>query len=92
MQWALPGLQHPKVVPETEYSSSSFSLPRFQPAEVSETNVSSSSFCPSDFCLTSENLGLDSRISLSSSWDGSHGRLVTIAELISLNPTFENIF
>ncbi|XP_061947467.1 microtubule-destabilizing protein 60 [Populus nigra] len=71
MQWALPGLQHPKVVPETEYSSSSFSLPRFQPAEVSETNFSSSSFCPSDFCLTSENLGLDSRISLSSSWDGS---------------------
>ncbi|KAJ6290393.1 hypothetical protein OIU78_026175 [Salix suchowensis] len=73
MQWALPGLQHPKVLPETEYSSSSFSLPRFQPADVSETNVSSSSFCPSDFCLTSENLGLDSRISLSSSWDGSQG-------------------
>ncbi|CAK7338585.1 unnamed protein product [Dovyalis caffra] len=54
MQWALPGLQPPKVVPETEFSSSSF--------------------CVSDFFLTSENLGLDTRISISSSWDGSQGR------------------
>ncbi|XP_061977792.1 microtubule-destabilizing protein 60-like isoform X2 [Populus nigra] len=72
MQWALPGLQLPKVLPDTEFSSS-FSLPGFQHAEVSETNISSSSFCPSGFFLTSENLGLDTRISISSSWDGSQG-------------------
>ncbi|KAF9683987.1 hypothetical protein SADUNF_Sadunf04G0071000 [Salix dunnii] len=74
MQWALPGLQRPKALPDTEFCSS-FSLPGFQHAGVSETNVSSSSsFCPSGFFLTSENLGLDTRISNSYSWDGSQGR------------------
>jgi hypothetical protein len=91
MQWALPGFQLPKVLPDTEFSSS-FSLPGFQHAEVSETNVSSSSFCPSGFFLTSENLGLDTRISISSSWDGSQGRLVMIAESILLTPTFDKLF
>ncbi|CAI9763266.1 unnamed protein product [Fraxinus pennsylvanica] len=41
IKWALPGLQNPPEVPETQ--------------------ISSSSFCPSDFFLTSESLGLDSR-------------------------------
>ncbi|MCD7469323.1 hypothetical protein HAX54_008261 [Datura stramonium] len=49
-QWALPGLQAPKIP---------------------ETQVSSSSFCPPDFFLTSESLGLDSR--RASSLDSSHG-------------------
>ncbi|KAJ4841154.1 hypothetical protein Tsubulata_016916 [Turnera subulata] len=56
MQWALPGLQHPKV-PEGH---------EFKPPELPE-------FCHSDFLLTSESLGLDSRVSVSSSWDGSQG-------------------
>ncbi|KAJ6364706.1 hypothetical protein OIU76_029635 [Salix suchowensis] len=73
MQWAFPGLQPPKALPDTEFSSS-FSLPGFHHAGVSETNFSSSSsFCPSGLFLTSENLGLGTRISISSSWDGSQG-------------------
>ncbi|CAL5325899.1 unnamed protein product [Camellia sinensis] len=39
--------------------------------KVPETQVSSSSFCPSDFFLTSESLGLDSCVS--SSLDSNHG-------------------
>lgn len=54
IKWALPGLQ--------------------QPPKVSETQVSSS-FSPSDFSLTSESLGLDSRHSYS--LGSSEGRLVT---------------
>jgi hypothetical protein len=44
--------------------------------EVKENDkkVSGSSFCPSDLILTSQNLGLDPRASVSSSWDGSRGR------------------
>ncbi|KAJ6766537.1 TARGETING PROTEIN FOR XKLP2 [Salix purpurea] len=38
-----------------------------------QTFSSSSSFCPSGLFLTSENLGLGTRISISSSWDGSQG-------------------
>ncbi|CAA3009113.1 axoneme-associated mst101(2)-like isoform X2 [Olea europaea subsp. europaea] len=41
--------------------------------EVSETQVSSSSFCPSDFFLTSESLGLDSR--RASSLNSSQGSI-----------------
>ncbi|KAJ6738648.1 TPX2 (TARGETING PROTEIN FOR XKLP2) PROTEIN FAMILY [Salix koriyanagi] len=51
MQWAFPGLQPPKALPDTEFSSS-FSLPGFHHAG---------------------NLGLGTRISISSSWDGSQG-------------------
>ncbi|KAF5748937.1 hypothetical protein HS088_TW04G00898 [Tripterygium wilfordii] len=54
-KWALPGLQ--------------------PPPKVSETQFSSSSFCPSEFTLSSENLGLGSRASLSSSWDSSRGSI-----------------
>ncbi|PQQ13423.1 uncharacterized protein Pyn_32011 [Prunus yedoensis var. nudiflora] len=48
-----------------------WALPGLQPPNVPEAQVSSSSFCPSDLFLTSENLGLDRRPSVSSSWDGS---------------------
>ncbi|KAL6143580.1 hypothetical protein ACLB2K_054275 [Fragaria x ananassa] len=47
-----------------------WALPGLQPPQAHE---SSSSFCPSDLFLTSENLGLDRRPSVSSSWDGSLG-------------------
>ncbi|KAK1563475.1 hypothetical protein Q3G72_028067 [Acer saccharum] len=52
-----------------------WALPGLQPPpKVPETLVSScSSFCPSDLILTAENLGLDSRASVSSSWDSSQG-------------------
>ncbi|XP_059283755.1 microtubule-destabilizing protein 60-like [Lycium ferocissimum] len=48
-----------------------WALPGLQPPNIPETQVSSSSFCPSDFFLTSESLGLDSR--RASSFDSSHG-------------------
>ncbi|XP_027153498.1 uncharacterized protein LOC113753520 [Coffea eugenioides] len=48
-----------------------WALPGLQPQLLPETQVSSSSFCPSDFILTSESLGLDSRVS--SSLDSSQG-------------------
>ncbi|KAM2858796.1 hypothetical protein COP2_024292 [Malus domestica] len=51
-----------------------WALPGLQPPpKALETQVSSSSFFPSDLFLTSENLGLDRRTSVSSSWDGSLG-------------------
>lgn len=62
MKWALPGLQ---VLPQ-------------QPKAPESRESSCSSFCPSDLILTAENLGLDSRASVSSSWDSSRGRLVTM--------------
>ncbi|KAJ4707345.1 TPX2 protein family [Melia azedarach] len=47
-----------------------------QPPKASETReFSCSSFCPSDLILTAENLGLDSRASVSSSWDSSQGSI-----------------
>ncbi|XP_038724602.1 uncharacterized protein LOC120016081 isoform X2 [Tripterygium wilfordii] len=52
-----------------------WALPGLQPPKVSETQVMSSSFCPSGFILTSENLGLGSRASVSTSWDSSQGRV-----------------
>lgn len=46
--------------------------------EVRENDdVSGSSFCASDLILTSQNLGLDPRASVSSSWDGSRGSLTS---------------
>ncbi|QHO17259.1 hypothetical protein HN51_032867 [Arachis hypogaea] len=63
MKWALPGLQ--------------FEQPSFKAPELEVTGSCSGSgsslICASDLVLTSENLGLDSRISVSSSWDSSHG-------------------
>ncbi|CAL5444992.1 unnamed protein product [Camellia sinensis] len=53
-----------------------WALPGLQQPKVPETLVSSSSFYPSDFFVTSESLGLDSHIS--SSLDGSHGRLLVV--------------
>ncbi|CAB4274836.1 unnamed protein product [Prunus armeniaca] len=50
-----------------------WALPGLQPPKMPEAQVLSSSFCPSDLFLTSENLGLDRRPSVSSSWDGSLG-------------------
>lgn len=47
-----------------------------------ETQVSSSSFCPSNFYLTSESLGLDLRRSYS--LDSNDGRLVSIVTQIQL--------
>lgn len=52
-----------------------WALPGLQPPKVPETRVSSSSFCPSDLFLTSENLGLDPQASVSSSWDSSLGSI-----------------
>ncbi|KAL6551599.1 hypothetical protein OROGR_007753 [Orobanche gracilis] len=46
-----------------------------KPPNASETQVSSSSFCPSEFFLTSESLGLDSRRSYS--LDSAHGSIST---------------
>ncbi|XP_070052188.1 microtubule-destabilizing protein 60-like isoform X1 [Nicotiana tomentosiformis] len=46
-------------------------LPGLQPSKIPATQMSSSLFCPSDFFLTSESLGLDSR--RASSLDSSHG-------------------
>ncbi|KAK2983699.1 hypothetical protein RJ640_002096 [Escallonia rubra] len=68
-----------------------WALPGLQqpPPRAPETQVSSSSFCPSDFFLTSESLGLDFRVS--SSLDSSQGRLVfeTLVECsICLHFTF----
>ncbi|CAN4081651.1 unnamed protein product [Withania somnifera] len=48
-----------------------WALPGLQPPNIPETQVSSSSFCPSDFFLTSESLGLGSR--RAPSLDSSHG-------------------
>ncbi|XWS40973.1 hypothetical protein CRYUN_Cryun17cG0041200 [Craigia yunnanensis] len=62
MKWALPGLQ-PTKVPEADTENED------------ESKDYSSSFCPSDFVLTSENLGLDPRFSVSSSWDSSQGSI-----------------
>ncbi|XP_022750716.1 protein WVD2-like 4 [Durio zibethinus] len=62
-KWALPGLQPPKV---TEADSEN---------EDETKDSSSPSFCPSDFVLTPENLGLDPRFSVSSSWDSSQGSI-----------------
>lgn len=50
-----------------------WALPGLPPPNVSETQVSASSFCPSDFFLTSESLGLGSRRASSL---GSQGKLV----------------
>ncbi|RDX78607.1 Protein TPX2, partial [Mucuna pruriens] len=62
MKWALPGLQyeqHPKALEDTDHAS---------------VSGSSSSFCyASDLALTSQNLGLDQGVSVSSSWDSGHG-------------------
>ncbi|MED6107598.1 hypothetical protein PIB30_015558 [Stylosanthes scabra] len=57
MRWALPGLPFPNDATER-----------------TEEEVSgSSSFCPPQVILTSENLGLDRKASVSSSWDSSRG-------------------
>ncbi|KAF5934067.1 hypothetical protein HYC85_030238 [Camellia sinensis] len=58
---------------QTDEKQSKDALPGLQQPKVLETLVSSSSFCPSDFFVTSESLRLDSHVS--SSLDGSHGRL-----------------
>ncbi|KAJ7974330.1 protein TPX2 [Quillaja saponaria] len=52
-----------------------WALPGLQPPKAPDSQVSSSSFCPSELFLTSENLGLDSRISVSSSWDSNQGSI-----------------
>ncbi|KAE8706750.1 hypothetical protein F3Y22_tig00110388pilonHSYRG00191 [Hibiscus syriacus] len=59
LKWALPGLQ-PTNVTEGDAEN--------------DDETSFSSFCPSDFVLTAENLGLDPRFSVSSSWDSSQER------------------
>ncbi|KAE8701056.1 40S ribosomal protein S19-3-like [Hibiscus syriacus] len=59
LKWALPGLQ-PTNVTKGDAEN--------------DDETSFSSFCSSDFVLTAENLGLDQRFSVSSSWDSSQGR------------------
>ncbi|EXB38085.1 hypothetical protein L484_021006 [Morus notabilis] len=62
-------------VQENHKKAMKWALPGLQSPSVLETQVSSSSFCPSDLFLTSENLGLDPRASVSSSWDSSLGSI-----------------
>ncbi|KAJ7971051.1 protein TPX2 [Quillaja saponaria] len=61
--------------PEKNKNIMKWALPGLQTINAPETQVSSSSFCPSGMFLTSENLGLNSRISVSSSWDSSQGSI-----------------
>ncbi|GMI67538.1 hypothetical protein like AT5G15510 [Hibiscus trionum] len=49
-----------------------WALPGLQLTNVTEGEAETS-FCPSDYVLTAENLGLDPRFSVSSSWDSSQG-------------------
>lgn len=65
---------------EEKKKPAKWALPGMQSPKVFEpqVSISSSSFCPSELFLTSENLGLDPRASVSSSWDGSLGRLEMI--------------
>ncbi|CAN1187601.1 Microtubule-destabilizing protein 60 [Linum perenne] len=60
---------------EEEKKVIQWALPGMQPSkkEGGEAQESISLICPSDLFLNSENLGLDSRLSVSSSWDGSQG-------------------
>lgn len=53
-----------------------WALPGLQSDKVPETQVSASSFCPSDLLLTSESLGLDSVVG--SSLDGSQGSFTVL--------------
>ncbi|XP_050382618.1 microtubule-destabilizing protein 60-like [Argentina anserina] len=53
---------------ESGKKATKWALPGLQPPQAHE-------FCPSDLFLTSENLGLDRRPSVSSSWDGSMGSI-----------------
>ncbi|CAN1311102.1 Microtubule-destabilizing protein 60 [Linum perenne] len=48
---------------------------------------SSSSFCPSEMFLAPENLGVDSRLSVSSSWDANQGRLAN-AKLVGIRMSY----
>ncbi|MED6182245.1 hypothetical protein PIB30_026900 [Stylosanthes scabra] len=57
MRWALPGLPFPNDATE----------------RTQEEVSGSSSFCPPQVILTSENLGLDPKALVSSSWDSSRG-------------------
>ncbi|KAK4776966.1 hypothetical protein SAY86_005654 [Trapa natans] len=52
-----------------------WALPGLQLPKVPEIELSNSSFCMSELMLTAENLGLDKRSSLSSSWDSSQGSM-----------------
>nr|AFK45180.1 unknown [Lotus japonicus] len=62
MKWALPGMQLPQV-------------PDKAPEETTEVSGSGpeSFCCPSELVLTSQNLGLDNRISVSSSLESGRG-------------------
>lgn len=55
-----------------------WALPGLQPPKVAVTAESQESSCspccPSELILTAQNLGLDPRASVSSSWDSNHGR------------------
>ncbi|OWM64537.1 hypothetical protein CDL15_Pgr020504 [Punica granatum] len=52
-----------------------WALPGLQPPKAPETELSASSFSPLELMLTAENLGLDLRASLSSSWDSTQGSI-----------------
>ncbi|KAI9154282.1 hypothetical protein LWI28_023753 [Acer negundo] len=71
------GKESEKIDDDKKKVGMKWALPGLQPPpKVPETLVSScSSFCPSDLILTAENLGLDSRASVSSSWDSSQGSI-----------------
>ncbi|KAK4347799.1 hypothetical protein RND71_034138 [Anisodus tanguticus] len=65
------GKNDEKKEEEDSRKGQKWALPGLQPPKILETQVSSSSFCPSDFFLTTESLGLDPR--RASSLDSSHG-------------------
>ncbi|KAF3662553.1 protein WVD2-like 4 isoform X1 [Capsicum chacoense] len=66
---------------ETDEKEKEGALPGLQSHKIPETHVSSSSFCPPDFFITSESLGLDSR--RASSLDGSHDGCFSISSRTS---------
>ncbi|XP_061365990.1 microtubule-destabilizing protein 60-like [Gastrolobium bilobum] len=60
-----------KEEPQENNKVMKWPMPGFQIPKESETEVAVSSFCPPNMTLTPENLGLDPRVSVSSSWDSS---------------------
>uniref|UniRef100_A0A1J3D1R4 Protein TPX2 n=1 Tax=Noccaea caerulescens TaxID=107243 RepID=A0A1J3D1R4_NOCCA len=61
-KWELPGMRE---------------QPKFLEGEKEQQHPWSSSFCPSELVLTAKNLGLDPKASISSSWDSSHGSVLS---------------
>lgn len=68
---SMPKTNECKEEGEKDEKEKEGALSGLQPHKIPQTEVSSSSFCPPDFFITSESLGLDTR--RASSLDSSHG-------------------